>query len=275
MSQIGVSLENWPVTFEYITRAVGEHWEPDFQGKPLNFEDACLAIMPRTIYERFVKGYSEKQWGVPALQLSASLAGRFEVRTNGDRRLKPDLHQGLPLGGYQTFTQNIIKGIPALLNQDYLQDRHAFRAGKLLVFTGPIDEFFGYEHGRLSYRAQHRTHEWHPTARFLFPCGQVNNPDPANGAHVRTLEWKHMMPPDIANTISGTVITRETPVSPAESDQYEYPFPDLKNQSIYKEYRRLAGTLDRVLICGRLGEYRYLDMDQAIARAMQLARRFL
>jgi UDP-galactopyranose mutase len=162
-----------------------------------------------------------------------------------------------------------------VLDRDYLECRREFEPGKLLVYTGPIDAFFSYELGRLAYRGQRREHEYLPEVGFRLPCGQVNNPSPAAGDHLRTLEWKHMMPPSLAEGIQGTVITRETTVAPSDANDYEYTFPDHQNTMLYRAYRKRAQAIPNVLICGRLGEYRYYDMDQAIARARSLAKRIL
>jgi UDP-galactopyranose mutase len=158
---------------------------------------------------------------------------------------------------------------------DYLRLRETFKARQLLVFTGAIDEFFSYDIGRLDYRAQSREHVFVEGVPYVQPCGQVNNPSPVHGAHIRTLEWKHMMPPEQAAAIDGTVITRESPYSPNNSDHYEYPFPDQRNQALYEAYRARVRGDQRLLICGRLGEYRYFDMDQAIGRALRLSRKIL
>jgi len=267
--------ENWPIAGSYIRRAVGEQWQPEFRGSPANFEEASLSLMPRLIYEKFVKGYSEKQWGVPARSLSAGLAKRFDVRLDDEPRLMRHTHQGLPAEGYAGLMRNMLRGIPVFIGMDYLLMRECFQARKRLIFTGPIDEFFGYKWGRLLYRGQQRTHEYLPEAHYAQPCCQVNNPDPATGPHIRTLEWKHMMPREFAARIRGTVLTREVTVTPSDSDQYEYPFPNEANAKLYEHYRARADATPNLLICGRLGEYRYYDMDQAIARAMLLADRLL
>jgi UDP-galactopyranose mutase len=267
--------ENWPIAGSYIRRAVGEQWTPEFAGKPQNFEEASLAMMPRLIYEKFVKGYSEKQWGVPAHALSASLARRFDVRQDDEPRLMRHKYQGIPEAGYAGFMQSLLRGIPVLLNCDYLRNRESFTPRLGLVFTGPIDEFFGFELGRLKYRGQTRQHRYLPDVEFAQPCGQVNNPDPGNGPHIRTLEWKHMMPPQYASQIRGTVLTSEITVTPSDPNEYEYPFPDSANSELYRAYRAKAERIPNLLICGRLGEYRYYDMDQAVARAMLLAARLL
>jgi len=272
--------ENWPIAASYIARHVGADWKPQFTGTPRNFEEAALSLMPRKVYEKFIKEYNEKQWGVPAHTLSADLCKRFDVRADDEPRLKPDCkHQGIPLLGYAHLTQKISEGIPVELGFDYLQRREEVRANKLTVFTGPIDAFFGYELGKLKYRGQRREHRYLPEKDFAQPCGQVNTPMHDQGPAIRTLEWKHMMPPppppEGSQPITGTVLTTETPYTPTEIGGYEYPFPDAPNAELYQRYRAGADGLLGVLICGRLGEYRYFDMDQAIGRAMLLAERIL
>ncbi len=268
-------VERWPVSAEYIRRAVGESWTPAFRGEPRNFEEASLAMMPEPVYVNFVKGYSEKQWGVPASSLDAGLARRFDVCEDDDLRLMRHRYQGIPVGGYAAFMARMLEGIPVVLDCDYLEHRDEFSYRERLVFTGPIDEYFGFDLGRLHYRGQQRAHEHLPDVDRYQPVGQVNNPDPDAGAHIRTLEWKHMMPPDEQARCVGTVITRETPYSPIDPSGYEYPFPDAANQALYTTYRDRARALPDVLVCGRLGEYRYYDMDQAIARAMLLGKRLV
>lgn len=267
--------ENWPVTIGYIRQMIGDHWEPEFKGIPTNFEEASLAMMPRLIYEKFVAGYTEKQWGVSPRALSVELAKRFDVRQDDDLRLVRHKYQGIPVDGYAALMRNMLTGIPVMLNTDYLKVREQFHAHRCLVFTGPIDEFFEYDLGRLAYRSQQREHIYLPDVDYAQPCGQVNNPDPANGPHIRTLEWKHMMPREYADRIQGTVVTREIAVSPADSNHCEYPFPDEQNTHLYQRYRERAASIPNLLICGRLGEYHYYDMDQAIARAMVLAHSLL
>jgi len=267
--------EPWPPNASAMARLVGSSWHPEFQGQPDNFEEACLAKLPRAIYEHFIKGYTEKQWGVPARTLSAELANRIQLRNDDDTRLMRHKHQGLPSRGYTAFIARMLEGIPLLMQCDYVRNRDRVRPRVLLVFTGPIDEFFDHDLGRLVYRGQRREHEYLPDQTYYQPCAQVNNPDPANGAHVRTLEWKHMMPRRYAERIMGTVITRETPYTPEDPEAYEYPFPDARNAELYRRYRERAEQMSGTLICGRLGEYRYYDMDQAIGRALVLAERIL
>jgi UDP-galactopyranose mutase len=267
--------ENWPVTGSYVQRIAGKDWKPVFTGPPANFEEASLAMMPEIVYEKFVKGYTEKQWGVPARTLSAQLARRFDVRADDETRLMRHKFQGLPKAGYAGLMRNLLDGIRVILDCDYLRHKNEFSARAGIVFTGPIDEFFSCDLGHLKYRGQKREQEFLPDIDFAQPCAQVNNPDPANGPHLRTLEWKHMMEPADARRISGTVLTRETTITPADANDFEYPFPDAANAQLCAAYRERAQKITGLLICGRLGEYRYYDMDQAIARALILAERLL
>lgn len=267
--------EQWPVSNRYIRELIGDDWQPAFLGTPTNFEEASLSMMPRLIYEKFVRGYTEKQWGVPADTLDPGLARRFEVHQDNEPNLVRHRFQGIPRGGYAAWMSALLAGIPVLLNVDYLAHRGAFSPRRGTIYTGPIDEYFGFDLGKLQYRGQLREHEYLPHIEFAQPCGQVNNPQHGNGARLRTLEWKHMMEPEFARQIRGTVLTHETTTSPADPDRYEYPFPDAKNQRLYAAYRERAQRVPDLIICGRLGEYRYLDMDQAIGRALILAQRIL
>ena len=164
----------------------------------------------------------------------------------------------------------MIDGIPLELEFDYLQNREKVVANKMLIFTGPIDEFFGYKYGKLKYRGQNRRIEHLENTGQCQPCIQVNYPN-IEDPRIRTIEWKHLMHPDEKEKVQGTVLTHETPFTPENSANFEYPFPDKINKQLYEQYRAESQTLENVLICGRLGEYRYYDMDQAIGRAMKLA----
>jgi UDP-galactopyranose mutase len=265
----------WPLNKSYLISEVGPEWKPQMTALPSNFEEASLAMMPQIIYDRFVRGYTIKQWGVEPRSLSKELAGRFNVREDNDQFFSPHKHQGIPLNGYASFMNKLLEGIPRILDCDYLKERRSIRHLKKLIFTGPIDEFFGFRLGRLAYRAQKRRHEYLPEIGSFQPVCQVNNPGLENGPFIRTIEWRKMMPPEEICSIVGTVITREYPFSPDDPNDYEYPFPDEANRSLYQRYRAMTVSLKDTLICGRLGEYRYFDMDQALARALMLSRELL
>lgn len=267
----------WPIAARYIAGKLGHGWQPAFTGSPRNFEEAALALMPRQIYDRWIKEYNEKQWGLPASQLSAGLCKRLEIRRNDDPRLTPlAKYQGLPRPGYAAWMKNMLAGIDVQTNVDYLRRRAEFQARKILIYTGPIDEYFGFRFGRLQYRAQQRQHRYLPdVAGLAQQTVQINNPTHAGGPHIRTIEWKHLLPPRERSGVRGTVLTTETPFAPRDPNDFEYPFPDESNSRLYARYRKHAQTLPHVMICGRLGEYTYYDMDQAMARALVLAQRLL
>ncbi len=270
-STVDERLEDWPVNRTYLERAGLTRWQPGHSRPAANFEEACLQKMPQLVYDKFVKGYTEKQWGVKAVSLSPALADRVELRRNGDPRLTPGRRfQGLPERGYSRLLQRMLEGIPQVLNCDYLHNRRRIRYRRWLIYTGPIDDYFAGCYGRLTYRGQQRRHYYFPDIECYQPSVQINNPDPAAGPHIRTIEWKHLASPEQVRGMRGTLITRETPFTPTVADNYEYPFPDVLNRDRYDRYRKLADRITGVLICGRLGEYRYYDMDQAIARAMKL-----
>jgi UDP-galactopyranose mutase len=268
--------ENWPIAASYIDREIGKDWVPSFKGDPNNFEEAALALMPEKIYHKFIRGYNIKQWGINPTSLSKDLIKRFDVRIDGDPRLMPNhKYQGIPKEGYAKWMENILTDIPVLLNVDYLKNKNLFNVKKKIIYTGPIDAYFDDCFGKLKYRGQKRTNYYIENIDFKQPCGQVNNPDLNNGLHIRSLEWKHMMDPKYASKIEGTVITHETTVTPENPNEYEYPFPDIHNKNLYKKYFELSKKESNLLICGRLGEYRYYDMDQAIGRAMKLVKNLM
>lgn len=270
VSLVDGKFEQWPVSAEYMHRMFPICWALPFTGEPSNFEEACLAKMPMLIYEKFVKGYTEKQWGVPARTLSSALASRFEIRDDDDPRLSKLPYQGLPLCGWATFMENMLDGIPVMLNFNYLDSPSCFRPRRKLIFTGPIDEFFDFRLGKLKYRGQKRERTVRDGVKDSLLGSQFNFPGSEQKC-IRVIDWQEMMPDEFGEAVYKTVLTKETPYTPTDPDAYEYPFPDAENAALYAKYRAEADALDRVLICGRLGEYAYLDMDKAIERATVLA----
>ncbi len=275
-SKVGNEYLNWPVNQSYIEQIAGKDWEQHkFTGEPKNFEEACLAKMPRELYETFIKGYTEKQWGVRDIELDKDLATRITINKANVNTLTPNHRwNALPAKGYTEMVKNIIGDIRVELNFDYLANKDKVSANKFIIFTGPVDEFFGYKYGKLKYRGQNRKVEYLKDTEQHQPCIQVNYPN-AEDPRIRTIEWKHLMAEEEKLNVKGTVLTHETPFTPDNSNQYEYPFPDKINKALYEKYKADAETLTDTLICGRLGEYRYYDMDQAIGRAMSLASKIL
>lgn len=275
-TQVNNRLENWPVAAGYIRQHVGKGWKPEFTGIAMNFEEASLSMMPRVIYERFIKGYTERQWGAEAATLSSQLAGRFEVRMDDDPYLTPQTkYQGMPTQGFTAWIERMLEGTTLELNYHYLADRRAIRPRNLTIYTGPIDEYFNFSLGRLAYRGQQRKTMHLEDVRRVQPCGQVNYPDAMDGPKIRSIEWKHMMRRDHAGNTRGTILTQETPCSPTNPMEFESPVPDEANEDLFLDYQRLAQQEAGVLFCGPLGEYRYMELDQEISRAMTLARKIV
>jgi len=270
-ARVGKKLFPWPVSNQVVQGYGNSAWQEPHDGPPQNFEDAVLRKMPIPVYREFVENYTRKQWGVSPSSLSAQLAARIEVRENQELRLKTNKYQGLPLDGYASFMKNMLSRIFVVPQTPFSEIRGFIPDKTKIIYTGPIDEFFSFDAGRLDWRGQKRRHIFlHEPLRF--PVAQVNFPSMRETA-IRVIEWAHMMPPE--SKYNGTVLTYETPFSPVDPTAFEYPFPDLKNHNLYKKYRSRAQLLANVTICGRLGEYRYYDMDQAIGRAMLIARRLL
>lgn len=265
--------ENWPISGKFIRKCAGEGWKPKRNLHPKNFEEAALSIMPEKVYNLLVKEYTEKQWGKPCTELSPTLLNRFKIHMDDDPRLTPEaMFQGLPFDGYTQMMKNMVKDIPVVIQCDYLKLRNEFVPRKKLIFTGPIDEYYKFSLGKLEYRGQKREIIKRLYLLNFQPCVQVNNPLHDMGSFIRTIEWKYML---WNSTNPSTVITHETPFSPDDPDQYEYPMPDEKNKKLYEEYKKLSSFDKNVLICGRLGEYEYLDMDKALEKALDHAKRLL
>ena len=275
-SLVDNKIEDWPINLSYIKRLKSKDFIPHFKGTPSNFEETCLSKMPVNLYVKFIKGYTQKQWGVNPRFLHTNLANRFQIRKNYENRLTPrHKHQGLPKRGYKYLIDNLLKDIPKRLNYKYDSNSPRICYKKKLIYTGPIDEYFRYKFGRLRYRGQIRETIYLPETSFFQEFAQINNPSLKDGAFIRTTEWKHFTSNKESNSIKGTVITKEYPFSPTNSNNFEYPFPDIININLYKKYRNLASELKDVIICGRLGEYRYYDMDQAIEKAMAITIKIL
>ncbi len=272
-SQWQEHFERWPLSLDYLYAQAPPGWQPRCPDKPRNLEEAALAQMPEPVYRHFIRSYNEKQWGLSPKQLSADLAQRFDIRTTDDCRLISRARfQGLPRDGYASFMSNLLKAIPVQLNYEYSPVQPAIRPRYLLIYTGPIDAYFNYDLGKLQYRAQQRQNVHLRNVGTLLPSVQLNNPGHDTGPHIRMIEWKHLLPAEQRRRLSDSVVTLETPFSPSDPNQYEYPVPTERNRRLYQAYRHRVPWLERVLICGRLGEYRYYDMDQAIGRALTLAR---
>ncbi|WP_236554988.1 UDP-galactopyranose mutase [Novosphingobium sp. 9U] len=228
-------------------------------------EDVVISAVGRELYEKFFRGYTRKQWGLDPSELDKAVTSRVPTRTNTDDRYFADRFQAMPAQGYTKMFERMLdnSNIDLLLGADYAQVRGAYPHAHL-VFTGPIDEYFGYRFGKLPYRSLRFEHETVDTPWFQ-QVAVVNYPDIAT-PYTRITEYKHLT----GQEHERTSITREYPA--AEGDPY-YPIPREENQTLFKRYEALAKAEENVTFVGRLATYRYYNMDQIVGQALATFRR--
>jgi len=226
-------------------------------------EDVVLNTVGRDLYEKFFRGYTRKQWGLDPSQLSASVAARIPTRTDRDDRYFTDSFQCMPSEGYTRMFERLLDqpNIRVETGIDFFDIRPQVRA-RHIVYTGPIDRYFGYCHGRLPYRSLHFEHLHYPATQQYQPVGTVNYPNDHD--YTRITEFKHLT----GQQHSGTSIVREYPQG--EGDPY-YPVPRPENEALFKRYEALARKERNVTFVGRLAQYRYYNMDQCVGAALKTA----
>ncbi|MCI5848384.1 MAG: UDP-galactopyranose mutase [Lachnospiraceae bacterium] len=236
---------------------------------PSNLEEQAISIVGKDIYEKLVKGYTEKQWGKRADELPAFIIKRLPVRMTYDNNYFNDLYQGIPVGGYTPMIEKLLEGSDVLLNTDYFGDREAFnnKAEKVL-FTGMIDEYFDYCFGELEYRSLKFESQVLDTDNYQ--GNAVVNYTEYEVPYTRIIEHKHFE----YGTQPKTVITKEYPARWKHGDEPYYPMNDEKNNALYEKYKELATKEDKVLFGGRLGMYKYYDMHNVIEEALKLSSKF-
>lgn len=230
-------------------------------------EDVVLNSVGRDLCEKFFRGYTKKQWGLDLSQLAAGVAARIPTRTNDDDRYFTDRFQAMPAAGYTAMFERLLDHPNILVRTGVSwQQIVASCDCRRTVFTGPIDEYFEYRFGRLPYRSLRFEHEHLPGVAQYQPVGTVNYPN--DHPFTRITEFRHLT----GQAHSGTSIVREIPS--AEGDPY-YPIPNPANEALFKRYQALAEAESDVFFLGRLGQYRYYNMDQVVASALALARRLV
>jgi len=234
-----------------------------YKGKVTNLEEQALSLVGKDIYERLIKGYTEKQWGRKATELPAFIIRRLPLRFTYDNNYFNDRYQGIPIGGYTKMFEKMLDGIEVRLNTDYLSDRDYFDSiANKIIFTGPIDEFFDYEFGELDYRSL-RFEEQRLDVENYQGNSIINYCDDSR-PYTRIVEHKHFEKVDTNHT----VITREYPQNYKRGLVPYYPINDDKNNFLYRQYKEKSKSLTNVLFGGRLAEYKYMDMHVVIESAM-------
>lgn len=261
----------WGVVTPDEARARVESQKLRLDRPPRNLEEQALTLVGRDIYETLIRDYTRKQWQRDPRNLPASIIRRLPVRFSWNNDYYDDAHQGIPIGGYTAMFERMLTGIEVRTGVDYLPEREHFAPmARTVVFTGRIDEYFGFCVGELEYRTL--TFETETLNCQDFQGNAVVNYADPDVPWTRIIEHKHF---ELGNRSDRTIITREIPIVwSAESIPY-YPVGDAGNVALCKQYEALAANERNVLFGGRLGEFRYYDMHQAIGAAMALARRLV
>ena len=235
--------------------------------EPRNLEEQALSLVGRDIYEKLIKGYTEKQWGRPCTDLPAFIIRRLPVRMVYDNNYFNDAYQGIPIGGYNKLTEALLEGIECRVNEDFFARREYWESlADKIVFTGKIDEFYGYRYGKLEYRTVTFEYEELETPNHQ-GCAVVNYTE-HHIPYTRIIEHKHFE--DFGDAVYAkpvTVISREYPSEWTEGSEPFYPVNDEVNSSLYLQYKALADAESNVIFGGRLAEYKYYDMASVIEQA--------
>lgn len=259
------------VTPEEAAAKIAEQ-RKEITGEPRNLEEQAISLVGRDIYEKLIKGYTEKQWGRPCDQLPAFIIKRLPVRLTFDNNYFNALYQGIPIGGYTKMVERMLDGIEVKLGVDYLADKsHWDSQAEKVIYTGPIDAYFNYSLGNLEYRSVRFETELLDMPNFQGNAA-VNYTD-AETPWTRIIEhkWFEFGKDEEGNNLPKTVISREYSSEWKPGDEPYYPVNDEKNGKLYTAYKELADREEKVIFGGRLGEYKYYDMDQVIAVALKMA----
>lgn len=251
-------------------REAVERMRTDGVTEPRNLEEQALTLIGRDIYEQLIKGYTEKQWGRKCTDLPSFIIRRLPVRLTFDNNYFNDLYQGIPIGGYNRLIEGLLEGVDVELNADFFADRARWEGmAEKVVFTGKIDEYYGYRFGKLEYR----------TVRFeteALDCpnyqgNAVVNYTSASVPYTRVIEHKHFETfGDAVYANPRTVISREYSTEWLDGMEPFYPVNDARNQAVYEQYKALADKETDVIFGGRLAEYRYYDMAPIIAQVLRI-----
>ncbi|WP_077329085.1 UDP-galactopyranose mutase [Virgibacillus siamensis] len=232
--------------------------------KPKNLEEQAISLVGNDIYEKLIKGYTEKQWGRSCTDLPAFIIKRLPVRFTYDNNYFNDRYQGIPIGGYNKIIEKMLENTDVQLYTDFFENRKELMAkADKVVFTGMIDQYFNYEHGVLEYRSLDFEHEIHDMPNYQ--GNAVVNYTDRETPYTRMIEHKHFE----FGTQDKTVVTKEYPKEWQHGDEPYYPVNDTRNNDLYKKYKELADAQENVIFGGRLGTYKYYDMHQVIAAALR------
>ena len=266
----------WGVTTPAEAEEIIAKQRKEITGEPRNLEEQAISLVGRAIYEKLIRGYTEKQWGRPCDQLPAFIIRRLPVRLTFDNNYFNALYQGIPVGGYTRMVEKMLEGIEVRLETDYLSDREKWNAqARRVIYTGAIDAYFGCRLGPLEYRSVRFETEVLDQPNFQGNAA-VNYTD-AETPWTRIIEhkWFEFGKDAEGRELPKTVISREYSSEWKPGDEPYYPVNDERNEALYQKYKALAEREEKVIFGGRLGSYKYYDMDQVIATALELSKRDL
>lgn len=246
-----------------------EEQRKEIKGEPTNLEEQAISLVGRDIYEKLIKGYTEKQWGRDCKDLPSFIIKRLPVRMTFDNNYFNALYQGIPVGGYTKMIENMLDGIEVRLNIDYLENKEELdKLAEKVVYTGPIDAYFDYKLGYLEYRSVRFENELLDKPNFQGNAA-VNYTD-RETPWTRIIEhkWFEFGKDEKGNDLPKTYISREYSSEWKPGDEPYYPVNDEKNSNLYAEYKELAEKEEKVIFGGRLGEYKYYDMDATVASVL-------
>ncbi len=263
----------WGVVTPEEAAAKIEEQKKEITEEPQNLEEQAISLVGRDIYEKLVKGYTEKQWGRDCKELPAFIIKRLPVRLTFDNNYFNALYQGIPIGGYTKLVENLLEGIEVRLNENCLKDKAKWNAmAKKVVYTGAIDAYFDYTLGNLEYRSVRFENEILDMPNFQGNAA-VNYTD-RETPWTRIIEhkWFEFGKDENGNDLPKTIISKEYSSEWKPGDEPYYPVNDKKNGELYQKYKALAEKEENIIFGGRLGEYKYYDMDAVIASALECAR---
>ena len=249
-----------------------EEQRKEIKGEPANLEEQAISLVGRDIYEKLIKGYTEKQWGRDCKELPPFIIKRLPVRFTFDNNYFNALYQGIPIGGYTKLIEKMLDGIEVRLNTDFLINKQEFeKIAQTIIYTGPIDAYFDYSLGALEYRSVRFENELLDIENFQGNAA-VNYTD-RETPYTRIIEhkWFEFGRDENNNDIKKTYISKEYSSEWKPGDEPYYPVNDEKNGALYEEYYKLSKDEKNVIFGGRLGEYKYYDMDQVVAKALETA----
>ena len=260
------------VTPEEAANKIAEQ-RKEISVEPQNLEEQAISLVGRDIYEKLVKGYTEKQWGRDCKDLPAFIIKRLPVRLTFDNNYFNALYQGIPIGGYTKMVKNMLNGIEVRLDTNYLSDRLKYNnLAKKIVYTGAIDEYFDYQFGNLEYRSVRFENEILDIPNFQGNAAVNYTDKETPWTRIIEHKWFEFGKDEEGNDIPKTVISREYSSEWKVGDEPYYPVNDEKNSNLYKKYKELALQEKNVIFGGRLGEYKYYDMDKTIEAALDRCR---